>query len=245
MNPSGKLSFIQNIQFDGDAYERFIWHLQIMAVDEGIKPSFFYAEGKTTERTLNVMRSLGEIGFGTTYGYGRKFNNISPVEINRQVSGEGHGIWAFKESNREYFMSSFSKYSSGLISQGEILGYPSCCVTWFANDHEKPIGNVILDELKMAGIYSPSRQTLQEFVLRESTFELVKRALLSDLGKKLKKAMRISNTTFPFIPHLACPDCISDKTNSPSAKMNSDYSNLALSLNPAFHKDIIRESRLS
>ncbi len=216
-----------------------------MAVDAGIKPSFFYAEGKTTERTFNVMRSLGGIGFGTMYGYGRKFNNISPVEINRLVSGEGHGVWAFRESDRENFMSSFSKYSSGLISHGEILGYPSCCVTWFANDHEKPIGNIILDELKKTGIYSPSKQTLQEFVLRESTFELVVRTLSSEPGKKLKKAMRISNTTFPFIPHIACPECISARTNSPSAKMNSDYSNLALSLNPAFHKDIIRESRYS
>lgn len=46
---------------------------------------------------------------------------------------------------------------------------------------------------------------------------------------------------YPFVPHWACPSCLSGESKE-SEKLNSQYRELAMNLNPKFAGEIIHET---
>ncbi len=114
------------------------------------------------------------------------------------------------------------RFYSGAISNerlGECEQYPKCCIKYFTNNvwgDFVQAAEIVGDDPKNVGkILNIQRATDQD----ERIFQRIKKIQLEDVA-----GTRIN---FPYVFHQACSNCLSDAKNSPSAKLNIEWSKIA------------------
>jgi hypothetical protein len=113
---------------------------------------------------------------------------------------------------------------AGETSTGTLLGYPRCCVEQDRKD-KVLMGEAFSNAIVNAAASEPGA---------------LERALRGDLKVQLvldappAGDMVATEERFPFVMHIACSSCLSSD-DSPSARLNLKYEQLALEVDPDFH----------
>jgi hypothetical protein len=113
---------------------------------------------------------------------------------------------------------------AGEIPTGTLLGYPKCCVEQDRRDkalHGEAFCRAIVSATKNEPI------ALERALRHDLEVEM---AFDSPLGCD----MEATEERFPFVQHIACGACLSSD-DSPSARLNLKYEQLAREIDPAFH----------
>lgn len=241
--PSDVWATVKGLLLDGDRYERATWRLHIMAVKEGLKPAFFYSEAKSLEKRSKFSANLRKVGFSCMDSEGRKFKDMTPLEISRFASHDGSGVWVFNGNSESNYLRRLNDYKEGVISQGELLGYPQCCVSWYAGEHEVPFGMTVIRKFNNIGAAPLSEKSIQYYRSTRRLDETLFEFLTGEPGERLLTDLRESNYAYPFVPHIACPACRANGNDSASGSMNREYSQLARSLGSLFYEKITQLSR--
>jgi len=104
---------------------------------------------------------------------------------------------------------------SGQLNEGYILGYPKCCIKW----HE---GCRVIEV----------EETFNELVGCTHSNPNLKKKLEESIDSHLIATWKI----FPFVPHWACSDCLTNKSHE-TELLNKKYAELAKDL--GFERDFL------
>lgn len=244
---SADWSILKKLPMDGTPHEVLIWKLSMLAVKNWLKPAFLYFEFKSPTRGQLVTRYAERIGlaFKLCVRQWQLIDPSSPVEIARYVNGDGRGVWIYRRDEDSDFTDRPLAFVNRRVAegskamtrnQGTMLGYPACCVQWYEDTIERRQGLKDMEFLRAKELFDVDSATR---AMESPQFELGTDAQfqLDALENEDSRAIIYKSiSTFPFIPHVACPSCVlSSRENSASSVMNSKLGGLARAVSPSFY----------
>lgn len=123
---------------------------------------------------------------------------------------------------------------TGEIPAGTLLGYPKCCVEEDKRE-DSAVGQAFCKA--MIGVTANDPQAL-ELALRDNV------QVRLALDPLFAKNAGPSEERFPFVQHIACPACLSSE-DSPSARLNLKYEQLAREVDPDFHSTLMEMAKVA
>ncbi len=216
MSPPEALTKIETLRLSSIPYEHYISTLAIIAVLKGAKPAFMGDEEECFEEFKEAGRRLGLRVLITkrpptdTYpirkpqvpaGFTDVFHRLG-------VSLEKKAVWLYVDAG---VSERISQSASGRLNEGYVLGYPECCVRGYEEDRVlliESVYNHIVNHYQ-----AKDEQAAVKILMTDPPFP----------APKIR--MRESFEKFPFISHVACPDCMEGKGET--SKLNQELRKLA------------------
>jgi len=206
----------------GEPYYNYLALLHLILVKKGRKQGFVIPG--LIRNALKICKKLDLVFKKSDWYFVQSVGEDNPLsvetteEIKKMTKGRGNSediLCGIDDKILERFY-------SGAISNdrlGEFEQYPKCCIKEFTN-------NVWGDFVQAAEIVGDDPKNV-EMILNmqraadqdERIFQRIKKIQLEDVA-----GTRIN---FPYVFHQACSNCLSDAKNSPSAKLNREWSKVA------------------
>lgn len=148
------------------------------------------------------------------------------------VAGK-QSIWIYSDTRVE---SMISQCIAGELNDGHILGYPECCVRWHEQNRAPETESCFKD---IEDYLTKNPQAYHD--IRAETEEEIYKSILSHWQNPFPRYALETYRRYPFVPHWACPSCLSGESEE-SRKLNGEYKQLAINLDPKFAEEIIHEA---
>lgn len=231
--PRGSLRKLLRSKTESNRYWDLKNKLEVLAVKCELKPAFLASTGPSV--VFQQLAALFDLYVKVTEGppphYMRKANVTDNfLKASMEVMSPKRSVmWLYSDIQVE---SLISRCINGELNEGSILGYPQCCIEWHARMRvpemescfrqiEERIRN---DPQMLRSVQARTELEMYRFILRHWR---------SPPSNYMIETMR----RYPFVPHYACPLCLS-RNSKESEKFNNQYRKLAAGLSPEFAQEI-------
>lgn len=239
LSPHFEAAHKSSIDLQSDFAER----LEIVLTLAGEKPSFFAFISEPARAQL-----FDAIGLELTSAGYDAFHGIADVNVHvphrslklelrngpRSETLTGRQTEVFWLTAYPALASTYERNEFASEGESRMLGYPTCCASWHYDVYiARPIEAI-------AAVY---RDHAPPGKLEASIKELG--AAPGVLFPQQLFAARLfeSNAAYPYIAHAACPTCMNDRENSPSAKQNNVGSAPGVKVDPVRHREVEIDTR--
>ncbi len=220
ITPQEALAKIDSLSFSRHAPVNETHKVAILATKYGMKPAFMgdYQENledyKEAGRRLGLTTRLTNMPPTDRYHGGKP--NVPQLFLQRFKgidTKQRSVVWLV---SNVVFLPEITAAAKGSTGEGNLLGYPNCCIADFERDRTR-----LVEELYA---YLVERyETHDEKKLAE--------ILLSDPGTPMLRTIRESRVldtlkAFPFVSHIACRNCLSGHS-AESKSLNLKFRELA------------------
>ena len=211
-----------------DIQSDFAERLQIVATCEGRKPAFMAVVEDAHRKQLFAKLSK-VLPTGIRHGFNRsdihhRYRQLNIRDAALAAAFEERAIeklpifWIGSGEAADYYEGARGNSLSDDLS----LGYPRCCAAWHYDCYFARGPEAFAEVTALDGKPDMPDWVRENWRSRPGFFLP---------ARPLTVAVLRGNHHFPFLDHVACPRCISDD-DSPSARLNADYSMLADEVDP-------------
>jgi hypothetical protein len=146
----------------------------------------------------------------------------------QEASAAGEVLWIYRDARQKH---SIGCLLEGSVDETEVLGYPGCCVR-----ARSEIGTRLIEALVDGYRRQHGAVTVAELI------RCGERDVAVALGNPIPTTEADSRRRFPFLPFMACADCLG-RSDSPAAGVHAAMQRLASAVDAEFARQIQQAAR--